>query len=73
MNPCRVDWGVIVEMEDDLRNLRRLANVLITLGTHDDSLDHDSVYVVGCFLHQMGERLEAQFDALQPVMLEGRR
>ncbi|MCJ2056667.1 hypothetical protein MKL09_08875 [Methylobacterium sp. J-048] len=72
MSAAHVDWGNILEMEDDLRNLKRLANVLTTLGTHDDTVDRECIYVVGCFLHQMGDRLEQRFDNIHPVMLEAR-
>ncbi|MCJ2056601.1 hypothetical protein MKL09_08540 [Methylobacterium sp. J-048] len=72
MSAARVDWGNILKMEDDLRNLQRLANVLTTLGTHDDIVDRECIYVIGCFLHQMGVRLEQRFDDIRPVMLEAR-
>lgn len=73
MTALRVDWGNILAMEDDLRNLDRLANVLTTLGTHDDIVDRDCIYVLGCMLSQMAKRLEARFDAIEPIRDGGAR
>ncbi|WP_267358432.1 MULTISPECIES: hypothetical protein [unclassified Methylobacterium] len=73
MSTPRVDWGNILAMEDDLRNLDRLANVLTTLGTHDDDVDRDCIYVLGCMLSQMAKRLEVRFDAITPIKDGGSR
>ena len=60
----RIEWGTLSKMEDDLRHLVRLADVLTTIGCGGESLSAGGCFVLGCLLHEMGERLERQFDAI---------
>ncbi|MDF2601809.1 MAG: hypothetical protein K0Q54_4632 [Methylobacterium brachiatum] len=73
MSITRVDWGSILALEDDIMHLGRLANVLTTLGTHDDVVHRECIYVLGCMLSQIGKRLEAKFEAIKPIRDGGDR
>jgi len=67
MSIARVDWRDILALEDDIMHLDRLATVLTTLGTHDDIVHRECIYVLGCMLSQIGKRLEQRFEAIKPV------
>ncbi|TXM98404.1 hypothetical protein FV242_28850 [Methylobacterium sp. WL64] len=67
MSIACVDWGQILALEDDIMHLDRLANVLTTLGTHDDVVHRECIYVMGCMLSQIGKRLEANYGAIKPI------
>jgi len=67
MSTARIDWRNILALEDDIMHLDRLANVLTTLGTHDDIVHRDCIYVLGCMLSDIGKRLEGKFQAIKPI------
>lgn len=67
MSVARIEWGQILALENDIWHLDRLANVLTTLGTHDDIVDRECIYVLGCMLSQIGKRLEANYEAIKPI------
>jgi hypothetical protein len=67
MTAARVRWGQILALEDDIMHLDRLANVLTTLGTHDDIVERECIYELDCMLSQIGKRLEANFKAIEPI------
>lgn len=50
MTAARVQWGQILALEDDIMHLDRLANVLTTLGTHDDIVERECIYMLGFML-----------------------
>lgn len=73
MSIARIEWGQILAMEDDIRHLVRLADVLTTIGCGGESLSAGGSYVLGCHLHEIGDRLEKRFDAITPIKDGGPR
>jgi hypothetical protein len=67
MSTKLIDWGQILVMEDGIRHLVRLADVLTTIGCGSESLSPGACYVLGCTLHDLGAQLEEQYDAINPI------
>ena len=73
MSVTRVEWGQILQMADGIRHLVRLADVLTTLGCGGEFLSPGACYFLGCTLHEIGAKLENQYDAITPIKDGGPR
>ena len=73
MSRSLIEFGHIADLEDNIRQIPRIASVLTTLGTGNDALSVEGCYALGSYLRLLGKELEAQFDSLCVLAREGRQ
>lgn len=52
----------LFDMEDDVKAVRRWAGVLNHLGTSDNSIASDEIWVISKVLFDIGQRLDARWN-----------
>lgn len=52
-------WHPVDKMEGDIRDLRRWASVLNRLGTSEDPIEPEDIWVISNVLSDIGKRLDA--------------
>lgn len=52
-------WNAVDRMEGDIRDLRLWASILNRMGTTQDPIDPEDIWVISIVLSDMGKRLDA--------------